>query len=74
MEIRQLWFNESPFRYHQFVFVPLTLRKQSLRNGEIDPLIWLLRKSELSWNTDLIISKYLIEILFPALRVSLLEP
>ncbi len=71
MEIRQLRFNESPFRYHQFVFVPLTLRKQS--HGEIDPLIWLLRKSELSWNTDLIISKYLIEILFSAIRVSLLE-
>jgi hypothetical protein len=51
----------------------LALLEKSIWEIEVDPVIWLLGQVEFAWDAHLIIGENFIEILLPAIRVSVVE-
>jgi hypothetical protein len=45
----------------------IALLDESIWNSEIYPVLWLFREVEFTWDSDLIVCKYFIEILFSAI-------
>lgn len=73
VEESQLRLDEGPLGYHQLVLMALTLLEKSVWEIEVDPVIWLFGEVEFAWDPHLIIGEHFIEILLPAIRVSMVE-